>query len=1330
MYGLNCDPRHPHGNPAPAELRALGVQMVRFTFKDPAPGSRPDQDTLRFYRWQVESLAEAGIDSLVVLNSETCPRPPRASAPAQVWKAYIGQFAGRAAEIARVLAAWQPAFQVWNAPDLTASRPGDNPGLPPASYGQLLQQTYQAIKAVGADLEIITAGLVSGQPGWLAEVTRSLGTDLPADAVALHLYGWRPSPAWPASDWGPGYVGDLLAAYQHITSLPVWLTEIGLDTLDEEFQATYLRRFYNTLTGQFGGSVPRVFWFCYADGMAYPFGLVTQSGQRKAAYHAYRELATGKEAVAAVAQAAVSLDSLTSYARYLEQNLVFGTRDDALHRQMETDLRWKFQTLSRNDIGRISQHLLDGSSHALTQAEIDSLYALQPGKDLYGMLRSIVSAAHQRTGALTGRIGIHSRISAETDANAATNIDAIMQVLSHVQPGNRMSVMDQVKASADEAKLRAPDVFETDVYGRHRNGLIENHAWNLQRLVRAIRNHGYQDRIILIIRLDGPDNGANVNPFNPGSLLRYELAIDKLIRYLESMLPTVTFKLVLGNEPDLPQERQWSDPHADPRAFVLGQFASATGNFFKKLARQRPDVTFICPALSSNMKSDYLAYYRALFGNDRLENLVPAMHGYSSDVASLPGDQRNLLEQQAEALRRWGGFKHVSGTEVGSGNPFGDVESLSEKGRFDDVVAWLLLSQHHQAPPGQDNNWSFRIDPAIIDPAARHLGDVVNRSKNRVLRNIRERGGEGLQILQPHAPGRPAYGVAYVDHNTPTTMLPGQTRAVQVTLRNTSSRTWAATGPHPVRLGYHWYTSSGAEVPPSLWDDNRSALPHDVTPGGVVSLQCNLNAPRTPARYELRWDLVEEARTWFAWQGVATLDVVVNVVTEGPPAPTEPGQMSVRASHNNVLSGADNLAQALDGNPDTRWSSRATQQPGMWFEIDLNQVRTVSGLALDNAASPYDYPYGYVIRLSEDRAQWEEVARKDHNDSPLDVTFGPRPARYIHIEQTGQSERWWWSIHEVKVRYAPGEEGEDGGEGEEPAPEPPPAEEPQPEPPQAEEPQPEPDLPPEEPPEEEPLTLSVRSSHYNVRSGVDNILQAIDGQPGTRWSSRIPQQPGMWFEIDLNEVRLVSGLALDNAGSPRDYPRGYVVSLSSDGVQWTEVVRTPHNERPLDINFNPQPARYIRVEQTGSDPFYWWSIHGITVRSGPYTPPITASASHDNLLAGADNLAQALDGRPETRWSTRAVQQPGMWFELDLNQVRSVSGLRLDNAGSPNDYPRGYVVRLSTDHRQWIEVARNERNERALDISFAPRQARYIRIEQTGSADRWWWSIHGVTIKG
>ncbi len=844
---------------------------------------------------------------------------------------------------------------------------------------------------------------------------------------------------------------------------------------------------------------------------------------------------------------AVLLDRLHYFAQYLEQSIIFGKHDGVIQQQMDVELKGVNQSLTKTQIRQLTQHMLASSTLSVSSQEINSLYALQSQKDLYGTLRSIVLATHQRTGALTGRIGVHTRIAAETELNATTNTDAVKKVLEHVQPGSRMSVMDMVKASGDEGKLHDPDVFETNTYGQHRNGLVDNHAWNLQKLVRAIRDGGLQDRVILAIRIDGPDAGANVNVFDANTKQRYELAIFKLIRYLEAMLPAVPFKIALGNEPDLFKERQWSDPSADPRTYTLNQFAPAMGAFMKKLARQRPDVTFMCPALSAILKYDYLSYYTAFFGDERPENLIPCMHGYSADVQAMPGGQRNLVEQQAEALRAWGGFRHVSGTEIGSGNPFADCEALSEKGYFDDVIAWILLSTDHITPPEQDNNWNFRINPGIDDPTARHLADIINRTQARVLRNIRERGGVGLQIMSAHIVDRPAYAVEYVDHNTPTTMIAGQTNAVRVTIRNTSYRTWPAGGVNQVRLGYHWYTSDGRDVPSSLWEDNRASLPYDLRPGHSLSLNCNLSAPRTSGTYDVRWDMVEEMRTWFAWQGVPTLNVRVAVNADISISPPAPAGMSVSASHNNRQQGFDNVRQAIDNNPYTRWSTLQPQRPGMWFQIDLGQVRTLSQVRLNNEPSPLDYPRGYIVKVSRDGHNWTTVADNPLNDRPLNVTFSPRQVRFIRIEQTGSDPVFWWSIHEF------------GFSGE--------------------------------------VRASASASHNNVLVGADNVMQALDGRPETRWSTRALQRPGMWFEIDLNTTRTVRGLALDTAGSPNDYPRGYIVRLSEDHNRWEEVARNDHNDRALDITFSPLPARYIRIEQTGSADRWWWSIHQVTVKS-------------------------------------------------------------------------------------------------------------------------------------
>ena len=1014
MHGLNIDPRNPQGNPTAAELHDLGIDVVRYTFKDGTTDKQPTSESVSFYRREVARLSGAGQTSLILLNHETlAERAPSATDSEEMWVVFRQTFAERAANIAKVLARWRPAFQIWQAPDQLAAGPTAVTTLSADRFGQLLQVASEAIKQVDADLPVVAGGLVSGQPAWLAEVKQGLGGQLPVDVIAIHPYTQRPTPDWPRADWGSGYVSDLIQAYQTVTDLPLWLTEIGVDSLGAEEQGAYLSRFYNTISRKFGDVVPEVFWFSYSDAMAYPFGLVDSLGQPKPAYEAYKKVAsTGLSVARAISTAAtISLDRLHLFAGYLEQYLVFGERDYALHQQMATELRGNRQRLSRADIWYIMNRMLTGSPHTIEQPEIEALDALQAEKDLYGMLRSIVLAAHQKTGALTGRIGPHVRISAETEANARTNIKAVMQVAQHILSGNRLLVMDTVKANADEAKLREPDIFETNIYGQHRNGLIDNHAWNLQKLVRTIRDQGFQDRVMLIMRLDGPDGGANVNIFNGNSVQKYELAIFKFIRYLETMLPDAIFKLVLGNEPDLPHERLWSDPNVNSRTFTFEQYAPPLGAFLKRLAQRRPDVTFICPALSAYLKNEQLTYHATLFGKDRPDNLVPALHGYAGDVAvQMPGRQ-NLIEQQAEILRGDGKFRHISGTEIGSNNRFADGESLSEKNRFDDVVLWLLLSASHDTPVGQDNNWSFSINSEGNDPLAQTFAHLINRGEQRVLRNIKERSGE-IQIVRYHIGLRPAYAVEYVNHTTPSQMLPGQTKIVIMTLRNTSYRTWPAGGPNPVRLGYHWYTRTGQAIPADLWADNRTQLPYDVLPGASVTLAANLGAPRQVGSFEVRWDMVEESITWFAWQGTPTLNLPLTIGDGDQRPPT----LSILASHNNVQTGADNLQQAIDNNVATRWSSRALQQPGMWLEIDLGEVRSVRGLVLDSARSPEDYPRGYIVKLSTDRQQWTEMARNAQNGGVLDVNFSSRQARYVRIEQTGSSDRWWWSVHEITLR--------------------------------------------------------------------------------------------------------------------------------------------------------------------------------------------------------------------------------------------------------------------------------------------------------------------------
>ncbi|MDX1522446.1 MAG: glycosyl hydrolase, partial [Anaerolineae bacterium] len=330
MVSLNIDPRNPRGNPSPEELTALRVEMVRFTFKAGADQPWLDPTAIRFYRNHLKALARIGIRALVLLNQETLPESS-ITARAEDWAAYVAQFADRAAAVAKVLAPWRPAFQIWQSPDAESSAAT---ALSEVQFGQLLQASYRAIKRIDSQLQVIAAGLVSGNPAYLASVVESLAGRFPADAVAVHPYGQRPTVDWPSPWWGAGNLSDLLTDYQQTTSLPMWLTEAGVDTLTEAEQAEYLQRLYETIKTQFSGQVEQVFWFCYSDAMASHFGLVDHDGRPKASYKALEQLTGGQTAaMTARAAAAVSLDRLHTFARYLEQRIIFGTIDQTLEQE-------------------------------------------------------------------------------------------------------------------------------------------------------------------------------------------------------------------------------------------------------------------------------------------------------------------------------------------------------------------------------------------------------------------------------------------------------------------------------------------------------------------------------------------------------------------------------------------------------------------------------------------------------------------------------------------------------------------------------------------------------------------------------------------------------------------------------------------------------------------------------------------------------------------------------------------------------------------------------------------------------------------------------------
>lgn len=279
-YGMNVDPANPKGNPTPAELKAAGVRWLRVEWKASLGHA--------FYDPLIRTHRAAGLKVLLLVDYASVPGKPASTASATDWDAYLTTYVQGLTALASRYGDGVDAWQLWNEPDLPAQA-GYDPGMPAETFGKLLVAATKAVRATSSR-PVITAGLASGDPDYLARARKAVGA-LPVDGVAVHPYGQRAPDNWPDATWGFGNLSQLLTRYLAFGK-PLWLSEIGVvQTSPESFPADYLENVYRLIARSFDARVPVVFWFCWSDGMVAPFGVHRVDGTQKPAYHRYRALA-------------------------------------------------------------------------------------------------------------------------------------------------------------------------------------------------------------------------------------------------------------------------------------------------------------------------------------------------------------------------------------------------------------------------------------------------------------------------------------------------------------------------------------------------------------------------------------------------------------------------------------------------------------------------------------------------------------------------------------------------------------------------------------------------------------------------------------------------------------------------------------------------------------------------------------------------------------------------------------------------------------------------------------------------------------------------------
>ncbi|MFP6584450.1 MAG: ThuA domain-containing protein [Candidatus Hydrogenedentota bacterium] len=118
--------------------------------------------------------------------------------------------------------------------------------------------------------------------------------------------------------------------------------------------------------------------------------------------------------------------------------------------------------------------------------------------------------------------------------------------------------------------------------------------------------------------------------------------------------------------------------------------------------------------------------------------------------------------------------------------------------------------------------------------------------------------------------------------------------------------------------------------------------------------------------------------------------------------------------------GKRQLARAVDGDPNTRWSTGTSMKPGMWLMINLRMPTTISGITLDTTKSSGDYPRGYDVYISDTSDNRGTKVASGKGTKPITTIKLDKPVKgqYITVVQTG-SNGLYWSIHELSVDHMP-----------------------------------------------------------------------------------------------------------------------------------------------------------------------------------------------------------------------------------------------------------------------------------------------------------------------
>ncbi|MET9589854.1 discoidin domain-containing protein [Streptomyces sp. NPDC006516] len=262
-----------------------------------------------------------------------------------------------------------------------------------------------------------------------------------------------------------------------------------------------------------------------------------------------------------------------------------------------------------------------------------------------------------------------------------------------------------------------------------------------------------------------------------------------------------------------------------------------------------------------------------------------------------------------------------------------------------------------------------------------------------------------------------------------------------------------------------------------------------------------------------------------------------------------------------------------------------------------------------------------------------------------------------------------------------------------------------------------------------PATSSSTEGNFSARS-------AVDGDPGTRWSSAFADP--QWIQIDLGASAGISRVVLNWEAA---YGTAFRIEVSSDAERWTVVHQTATGTGGTQNLAVSGTGRYVRMYGTQRATAYGYSLWefqvygtagspgGDAARLLSYGRPGAASSSQSDQNCWECTPARAFDRDPASRWATSPTTgwtDPG-WISVDLGATAQIDKvvLQWDPA-----YAKSFQIQVSSNGADWTPIYSTTSGTGFKQTLTVSGTGRYVRMYGTQRATPYGYSLWEFQVYG